>query len=512
MLHTLWRYQAAILILLGPALLGHVQCAFAQYTHLSDTRNSTNVPTLNNAPLAQSPIKVDGRLEPLLDDYLIGRLEGVELRLHQPTEREVVITHDLPWEGNTSGYHTVFHDGEKFRMYYRGMHWDENSRSEPHKEVTCYAESSDGITWRKPKLGLVEFQGSKANNIVWDGVGAHCFAPFLDKNPSCDSAEKYKAVAAGPGGLYTFKSPDGLRWSLRADKPVITEGAFDSQNLAFWDSARGQYLEFHRGFRDKVRDIMTGSSQDFQNWSKPEWLEYLGAPTEHLYTNQITPYPRAPHILVGFPMRFVEQRRTPHDKHHGGVSDGILMTSRDGRTFRRWTEAIIRPGLQTDRWVNRNNMTAWGILETNSTEANRPNELSIYSTEGYYRGPATRLRRFAWRLDGIVSANASMRGGQLITRPLTLARPQQKTVELLLNVSTSAAGSVRCEITNVENVPLAGFSLSDCDELFGDEIGCKVTWKGKSDLTALIGQPLRLRFELHDADLYALRFSGLSNK
>jgi len=30
----------------------------------------------------------------------------------------------------------------------------------------CYATSKDGVTWVKPKLGLVEFNGSKDNNII----------------------------------------------------------------------------------------------------------------------------------------------------------------------------------------------------------------------------------------------------------------------------------------------------------------------------------------------------------
>ena len=51
--------------------------------------------------VAAVPISIGLRLEPLLDDYLIERMNGgAKLRLHEPTPREVVLTTDKPWEGN----------------------------------------------------------------------------------------------------------------------------------------------------------------------------------------------------------------------------------------------------------------------------------------------------------------------------------------------------------------------------------------------------------------------------
>ncbi len=111
---------------------------------------------------------------------------------------------------------------------------------------------------------------STANNIVWDGLGSHNFAPFLDANPAADAGAKYKAIASGEGGLYAFASADGLYWKLIVEEPVITEGAFDSQNLAFWDAERARYVDFHRGFREGVRDIMTATSEDSVHWTEPD--------------------------------------------------------------------------------------------------------------------------------------------------------------------------------------------------------------------------------------------------
>ena len=109
-------------------------------------------------------INIGSRRELFVDHYLIDRMESIELKLHHPRPREVAIVHDAPWEGNTCFYHTVFQDGQQFRMYYRGAHHDEEAGKVAH-EVVCYAESRDGIHWTKPELGVVEFNGSKQNNI-----------------------------------------------------------------------------------------------------------------------------------------------------------------------------------------------------------------------------------------------------------------------------------------------------------------------------------------------------------
>src|SRR5690606_10853593 len=112
---------------------------------------------------------------------------------------------------------------------------------------------------------------------------------------------RYKALATGKGGLIAFQSADGIRWSQIQEKAVITRGAFDSQNLAFWDTVRGEYRAYWRYFTagtttDEVwtpkghRAIRTAVSKDFLNWTDEADLRYVDSPDEHLYTNAITPY------------------------------------------------------------------------------------------------------------------------------------------------------------------------------------------------------------------------------
>jgi len=443
-------------------------------------------------------LNIGSRLELFVDDYLIDTTRAVTQELHSPKREEVAIVYDAPWEGEVSFYVTVFQDGDIYRMYYRGQPITKPLSEYPNvygPAYTCYAESTDGIHWTKPRLGLFECQGTKDNNIVWAGEGVHNFSPFKDTNPNCKPEEQYKAVAGGP--LIALASPDGIHWRKMQNEPVITEGAFDSHNLAFYDNVRGEYRAYVRDFAKGVRTIRTCTSQDFIHWTKPQWCGYGDTPPEHLYTNATIPYFRAPHIFVAFPKRYVPNRKKlPDDYPIGGISEGCFMSTRDGVNFHRWMEAWIRPGLDIHNWCHRNNGPAWGILQTG------PGEMSVYWIEHYHQsGVECRLRRGTLRTDGFVSVNAPYSGGEFTTKPLTF-----EGRELVINYSTSAVGSVQVEIQDAGGAPFEDFTLAQCPEIYGDEIEHVVAWEGGSDVSALAGRPVRLRFVMKDADLYSIRF------
>jgi len=432
-------------------------------------------------------VDIGSRLELFVDEFMVdGLSDGAERRLHQPVPREVVLTFDKPWEGPYCGYVSVMNVDGKVRLYYRG--WPELGKG----DCACVVESDDGIHFTRPNLGLHEWDGSTENNIVWKGPGCHNFTPFLDENPNAPADQKFKALAGGP--LLAFVSPDGYNWKLLQDEPVITKGAFDSQNLAFFDTVRGDYVEYHRGFKDGVRDIMTSRSADFVNWPEPDWLSYGDAPREHLYTNAIVPYFRAPHIYIGFPCRFVPSRKKVASHKEVGVNDGVLMSSRDGLTFDRWVEAFLRPGPDTLRWTDRNNYLAWGMAATSDEE------ISVYWSE-HYRYPQYRLRRGTLRTDGFVSIHAGARGGEVLTRPFTFEGSR-----LVVNYDTSAIGVARFELCDENGEAYPGFTMGESETLFGSEIAHVVKWGENTDVSSLAGKPVRLRVRLKDADLYSFQF------
>lgn len=441
------------------------------------------------------PILIGSRRELFVDDYLIASLKGAEVKLHKPEARDVALVCDAPWEGNTSAYFTLLQDGDRYRAYYRGSHFDEATKKASHPEMVCYAESRDGIKFEKPKLGLVEFNGSKENNIVRDGEGSHNFTPFKDDNPACSADARYKALAGGTtmldgkkkSCLRAYKSPDGVRWSLMSEDAVLTAGAFDSQNLAFFDAERGEYRAYWRIFSNKVRAIRMATSKDFLHWDHQTDLTYVDSPDEHLYTNAITPYFRAPHLFVGFPTRF--QPKTQQ-------VEPVFMSSRDGVRFHRFSEALIPITAPQDRDGNRSNYMARGLLQLPGNDR----ELSVYATEAYYTGPGSRVRRFAYRMDGFASASAGPAGGTLLTKPLVFTGSK-------LSLNIASRGATRVEVQDAAGKPLPGFAASDCQPITADAIEHSVTWKGGS-LASIASQPVRLHIELQDADLYSLRFTA----
>ena len=508
------------------------------------------------------PVDIGSRLELMVDDYLVSQLGGgARRRLNSPVPRGIALQLDTPWEGNASGGFTVFEDGGRYRMYYRGQNfvYEDGELGTPDGKYVCYAESADGIHWERPVLDLVKFNGSRKNNILMDAgeILNGMFSPFKDGNPKCAEESRYKAFSlmqrGDARGLWAYGSPDGIHWSAMSDGPVITAGLLDTQNLAFWDGVRGEYRAYHRNeFRlpqtgeepygahpvqasnsgQRVgsqgslrgsrygRDILTATSSDFINWTESVYVNYSEGRPSELYTNQVTPYYRAPHLFLGFPTRYVERewseelealpevehrrmRAAISERYGAAVTDGMFMSSRDGYSFNLWPESFIRPGLRPrDNWTYGDNYQNWGIVTTPSAVAGAPDELSFYVREGYWRDGASTLRRYTMRVDGFASVQAPLAGGELVTRPLIFTGR-----ELVLNFSASAAGSIRVELLRDQmNIPVEGFSIEDCVEVLGDDLERVVRWKEGRELGGLAGTPVRLRFALRDAELFSFRF------
>ena len=275
---------------------------------LSAVALATLAPTVGRA--GDSVPELGSRRELFVDHFLIDRLKGASLAFETPRDEGVALRLDRPWEGPFCGYATVLRDGPRFRLYYRGL--PEARKDGSNSEVTCVAESDDGIHWVKPELGLFEVDGGKANNVILAGMApfSHNFCPMLDTREGVPKAERYKALAGtAKSGLVAFVSEDGLRWRKLREEAVITEGAFDSQNVPFWSEHEGRYLCYFRVFKDGFRRIARTSSADFVNWDEPVLMGYGDRPVEHLYTNQTSPYFRAPHISIAIAARFMPGRQ-----------------------------------------------------------------------------------------------------------------------------------------------------------------------------------------------------------
>jgi hypothetical protein len=456
----------------------------------------------------ESVLDLKNRRELFVDDLLIESLDGLDLRLHEPLREGPAFAFDKPWEGRFSAYPTIIKDGDLYRMYYRGL----PNVEEGTVAVTCYAESSDGIHWTKPNLGLYEIHGTRDNNVVLalDNKYSRSFSPMLDTRPGVPPARRFKAITGVEGkGLAAFISPDGIHWKLWREEFIFTQGLFDSHNVAFWSASEGQYVCYFRtwtgeGFNG-FRTISRTTSKDFLNWTDGVAMDFGETPMEHLYTNGTQPYFRAPHVYLALAKRFfpkkaalensVSQNLVDNPNYAIASSDSIFMSTRGGNRYdRSFMEAFIRPGDSALDWVARDNTPALGLAEGDGRV------LYIYRMS-HYAQPSAHLARYSLRLDGFVSVHAAYEGGVMLTKPFRF-----EGREMEINYESSAAGELRIELQDLDGNPIPGYTAESCRPVFGNDIERIVKWENGSDVSSLAGKPVRMRIVMSDADLYSFRF------
>ncbi len=441
-------------------------------------------------------IEFGEKVEPLVDYYLVEYLNQVSFQSQSPVRLQKVLGFDMPWEGPGSLGNVVFEDNGIIKMYYRGYPYEGTHDTDSH-QTTCLAVSEDGLNFERYPVNKICYNEITENNIIRMDSYSHNFLPFIDTNPACKPSEKYKAMAGTvyQGGLHAFSSPDGIHWTEMTDGPVLTDGLFDSMNVAFWDPLIGKYRSFSRYFTGVwtfsgvtvpgLRAIQSSVSDDFLNWAKPTHHIYTWEdgpePTENLYTNATTPIPGAEHILVSIPMRFQEGRTALQGYNDVGISDAILMTSRDGIHWDRSIhDAWITGGFYDHEWTQRNFIVCPGIIE-------RGNDFLFYVEQNYM-----------WDDDGIwaysipryrfMSLYADSAGGTVLTKTLSFL-----TDDIYLNFSTSAFGYVIVKVLDQD-----GNDIYCSEELFGNELSRPLHIDG------LTGQAGRLQIELKEAHLYAI--------
>lgn len=442
------------------------------------------------------------RIEMMVDKYLIQDMQNVSFRKVEPLNRGKVIGFGAPWEQVGSLGTTVLDDGEKIMCYYRG--YPAEGDDDDNRQTACVSVSEDGVHFTPYPVNEHKYGDITENNIVLMDTICHNLAPFYDTNPVCKPDERYKAIAGiGATGLLALCSADGIHWRRMMEEPVITKGAFDSINVVFWDPHAEMYRCYSRYFHifheiDWVqgvdifhgkwigsRAIQSSTSKDFIHWTDPIPNEYRDGVVENLYTNATTPVPGAEHTLVSIAMRFHDFRKklTQDDGYtgSGGLSDAVLMTSRNGVYWERTlTDAWLAGSLNSREWTQRNFITLRGIVE-------RGDDFYIYTTlhydwddHGIYLLSVPRYR--------FLSLYADAAGGSFTTKELSFT-----TDTIHLNYSTSAFGSVMVQVLDQD-----GMVRYTSPEIYGNELSYPLTIPG------LAGTTGTLRFVLKEAHVYAI--------
>lgn len=477
---------------------------------------------------AEEAISLGHRKRLLWDNSLIeksARLRFNVQRPHRTGERNLV--GDKPWESwQLGGMSSLLHENGKFRLWYGVSHGIRNGE----EYAIAYAESNDGIRWTKPELGLVEYGKSTKNNLVvpYNSVVGQVFV-----EPHAPADERYKMmVAIFPPDpkvkryLTLLSSPDGLRWT-KPDRNVVPNGEFalDTQSQAFFDRDRESYVLFTR--MGPWRQVGRSESKNPFAFPPPVNVMRPDVPEQaDYYQAGVTKYEEAANAYFGLvPVFFhpgdakgnpidgnppftVNYVKNPITVVAPDTLDLHLFTSNDSIQWERRGDHAPFIGLGVDGSFDSRSLypgvgyavvgpeiwlyySAYDCTHIESLDGERPFEKFLGT-----------ITRATLRLDGFVAATAGHDGSEIVTKTVTFTGDH-----LELNVDCSAGGQMNVELQTAAGEPISGFTLADSDRIYHNNIRKLVTWKGKSDLSQLVGQPVRLKLTMRDCKLYALQFA-----
>jgi len=479
------------------------------------------------------PLDVSSKRQLFIDDHVVHTIKGFRREFHRPVRHpdNPLVRPDKPWErtGNEGwgvNLDTVLRDPktDKYMMWYDIKGFDQTVRDAADNNYhfyrpICYAESDDGIRWRKPSVGIYKFKDYPGNNILhWrNGI------VFLDPKER-DPSKRFKSLFyhRPPNfeveGLYLYASGDGIHWRRLSDRWVMPirehrrtrpfQAAFRGGRFRLPDNGVNNVSVYYDANLDKyVGDvkyrisgvICTGrtESDDMIHWSNPVMTLYPDAfdKGDQLYYIYTFPYESVWLGLV----------RVKKAKNAGFKQVDIqLAISHDGRTW--------------SRTANRQTIIPLGDPNSWEADYNRIMYHPIVSDKEirfYYSGSRSRDRdgfkhnQFAiglatLRRDGFVSLNAGDKSGTVLTRPLTWAGRT-----LLVNAEVAPGGYVKAAVLDIDGKPVRGYGLDQCRPMRKDTVSGAITWAGAAALPAGAGMAiekhLRLRFEVRNAKLYSFR-------
>ena len=404
----------------------------------------------------------------------------------------------------------------------------------------------NGLTWTKPQLGLVKFEGSKVNNIVLRGT---CGAGVIDDTRETISQRRYKMLY-GYGHTRIRTSSDGIEWSEPGK--LVWDFRYDTPKQAWWDEELQRYVIHVRGRIEKTSSDPSVLSFPFVDpvASEPEvvnpklyrWNRTLSRvetdditkpwPIENCRTvlcgdeqdppdsdiyhpGGVYKYPYADDAYFMFPWVYEQWNDSPHP--NDGVINAQFAASRDGWHWMRYDRKPFIPrGSEGDfdfgcsepvgPFFRENNdlfqyYTGWKWthgskrFEEHDTEAENPEN---------WGWKEIRLNRY--RLDGFVSVDAKSTG-RLVTPPL---KTDGNFLEL--NIAIREGGSARVGLLQEDGSAISGYTTDECEPIRADSVRCSVRWQLKTDLGTLIQSPIRLKIDLENAKLYAFHFHRFDQK
>lgn len=446
---------------------------------------------------AQTPLKRTRFL--VLDSRVIEAVENAKLTLGKTvkSKHNPLMAEDKPWEKRFDNlYANVIYDEEDkhYKCWYSPFIVDNSAggmtlqqrretRYRPprgREMAICYAVSEDGIKWEKPELGLVEFEGSKRNNIVWRGPhGAGVFKDLRDPDP----ARRYKTIFKGERISVAF-STDGIHWGEAIPCPEV-EVAGDTHNNALWAPTLGKYVGITRTWGKQGRQVARTESGDFLKWTKAEVV--------------LEGFDKG-HQTYAMPVFF-----------RGGVYLGLVAIIYP-KEDRVWAELTWSP--DTVQWnracpdkpliANSQKEMAydWGCVYAGAYPVFLQDEIRIYyGGSDWHHGN--------WRNAFLCMATLRP-DGFAGYEPIESNQPARITTtavvctgdKLQVSADVHQPGSIKVTVLDKQKRRLA-----EGQPITRTVTDAVVRWNAGFSPVKLKGEELQLRFELRDAQLYSFTFS-----
>ncbi|MGV3660745.1 MAG: glycosyl hydrolase family 32 [Prosthecobacter sp.] len=468
------------------------------------------------------PIDVGRQL--FVDDFLIEETT-LGRTCHRARYHEAcpVLRPETPWEMAGRGPMAMPFSGgvwwdtqdQRFKMWYAAG----------YSNGIALAYSADGVRWERPSLDV-----KPGTNLVFPTRG-DTTTVWIDSNEK-DPARRYKlfmsrsggSTVQGEYGYATHFSADGIHWS---EKPVLT-GACGDRSTVFYNPFRNVWVySLRHGWGQPRRrryfetnDVVNGSQwgklsnatdgsvpwkwvgADERDAKRPE----LGVPPQ-LYNLDCAPYES---LLLGFftiwrgdPRKSdTPEARAMAEQGRPKLNEVCIGYSRDGYQWWRPDRAAFHP-LSEKRgdwnWGNVQSAAGGCVVVGDrlyfyvSGRAGK----SLPGCNDHDAGGSTGLA--VLRRDGFASMDAAAgQEGTLTTRPV-----QFRGRRLFVNTD-AAQGAVRAEVLDEKGDAIAPFSLGNCEPVSSaDTTLAEIRWRGAADLATVAGRPVRFRFHVRGARLYA---------
>ena len=416
------------------------------------------------------------------------------------------------WESRLDNvYPSVIYDDEAgvFKCWYKSFIYDAASngaslaqrsqrayRGSEREEGLLYATSVDGIHWQKASLGIIEFEGSRANNLVTRRAthGIHAGGVLKDARDP-DPTRRYKFIHRNPRArrMATCFSPDGLHWS----QPVAWDehdAVGDCHNNALWSPELERYVCITRGWSHGIRTVLRSESEDFLRWTEPTEIMRGADAHDQIYSMPICQYGN---LYIGLPSVFHKGDETASD---WDTVDTELAFSTDSITWQRICPGVpLIPrgagGYPAGEYDCGCIYAAAPLLHEGKILIYYGGSNGLHNNwrEGSLNLATLDIDRFAGYIQRNLQEKAIVQ-----TAPLSLTGGR-----IAINAELWPGGSIRAMLLDEGGSALSGFGLADYDSITRGGLTRALRWRGR-DISDLAGRTLRIVFELNRAKLYAL--------